>query len=165
MNKIENVFTRFKRALNERLSLPSLFMGVFIYLLVSYLFAGTEFYRISHWTLGRSVALNAILTFKVQLVLSTFSSEIFNSWFKQIVYQGIAGGITGSFVKEEVNSSIAICSSTLPFYAILVLLSNISHIGLIAVFFLAGFLIGVAGGIIGVLFYKEISEEDTLNKE
>ena len=164
-NKIENVITKIKRELNERSAFPSLFMGIFIYLFVSYLFAGSEFYRISHWTVGRSVALNAILTFKVQLVLSTFSSELFNSWFKQIVYQGIAGGITGSFVKEEVKSSIAICSSTLPFYAILVLLSNISHIGLIAVFFLAGFLIGVAGGIIGVLFYKEISEEDTLNKE
>lgn len=165
MNKVENVITKFKRELKERSALPSLFMGVFIYLLVNYLFAGTEFYRVSHWSVGRGVALNAIFTFKVLLVLSTFSSEIFNSWFKQIVYQGIAGGITGSFVKEEVKSSIAICSSTLPFYAILVLLSNLSHIGMIAIFFISGFLIGVAGGIIGVLFYKEISEEHAMNEE
>jgi len=98
-------------------------------------------------------------------ILSTFSSEIYNSWFKQIVYQGITGGITGSFVKEEVKSSIAICIATLPFYLTLALLANISNIGMIVIFLIKGLLIGVVGGIIGIRFYKEISEEHTKNKE
>jgi len=162
---MKNKINRFKHELNDSAAFLSLLIGVFIYLLVSYLFAGTEFYRISHRSVGRGVALNAIFTFKILWVLSIFSSEIFNSWFKQIVYQGIAGGVTGSFVKEEIKSSIAICGSTLPFYTILVLLSNISNIGIIFIFFIEGVLIGIAGGIIGVRFYKEISEDNAINKE
>jgi 4-amino-4-deoxy-L-arabinose transferase-like glycosyltransferase len=164
-NKWEIILSRLKSELNRRTALPVLFLGIFVYFFVSYLFASTEFYRISYWSVGRSAALNAIFTFNVTWVLSTFSLEIYNSWFKQIVYQGIAGGITGSFIKEEVKSSIAICSATLSFYAILVLSSNIPNMGMIILFLIKGLLIGVVGGVIGIRFYKEISEEHTKNEE
>jgi hypothetical protein len=136
-----------------------------VYFFVNYLFAGTDFYRINHWSIGRSDVLYAFFTFKLVRILGTFSSEILNSWFKQIVYQGIAGGITGSYVKEEIKSSIAICSATLPFYAILVLLSTISDISMIFLFLTKGILIGVVGGIIGIRFHKEVSEGYIKNEE
>jgi predicted MFS family arabinose efflux permease len=164
-NKWETIRSRLKNELNGRKALLTLFFGIFVYLLVNYLFAITEFYRIIYWSVGRSVALNAIFTFNVVWILSTFSTEIYNSWFKQIVYQGIAGGITGSFVKEEVKSSISICIATLPFCAILVLFSNISNIGLIIIFLIKGLIIGLVGGVIGIRFYEEISEEHTENNE
>lgn len=165
VNKWETIRSRLKSELSDRKALPALFLGIFVYLLVNYLFAITEFYRIIYWSVGRSVALNAIFTFNIAWILSTFSLEIYNSWFKQIVYQGIAGGITGSFVKEEVKSSISICIATLPFFAILIMFSSISNIGMIIIFLIKGILIGIVGGIIGIRFYKEISEEHTKSNE
>jgi hypothetical protein len=164
-NKWETIRSRLKSELNGRKTLLTLFFGIFVYLLVSYLFAITEFYRIIYWSLGRNVALNAIFTFNVVWILSIFSLEIYNSWFKQIVYQGIAGGITGSFVKEEVKSSISICIANLPFAAILALFSTISNIGLIIIFLIKGILVGLVGAIIGIRFYDEISEEHAKNNE
>ncbi|MFX1521333.1 MAG: hypothetical protein ACFFCD_15595 [Promethearchaeota archaeon] len=164
-NKWQKITAKIKRELNERTVLPSLFLGVFVYLLVSYLFAATEFYRISLELVGQSSARNAIFTFNIPWILSTYSSEIFNSWFKQIVYQGIAGGATGSFIKEEVRSSVVICSSTLLFYTIVVLVSNISDIGMVFLFLIKELLIGVTGGIIGIHFYRELSEEHLKNDE
>jgi len=158
-DKWEKFTTKLKRELNERTLLPYLFLGVFIYLFVSYLFAATEFYRISIKLVGQNTARSAIYSFNIPWILTVYSSELINSWFKQIVYQGIAGGITGSFVKEEIKSSIAISSSTLFFNVILVLLSGISDIVLILQFLIIGLLIGVVSGIIGIRFYKEILEE------
>jgi uncharacterized membrane protein len=164
LNKWEKISKRFKQELNGRAAL-SLFQGVFVYLFVSYLFAGTEFYRIIHWSIGQSDALYAFFTFNIVWILSTFASEILNSWFKQIVYQGIAGGITGSFVKEEIKSSISICCATLLFYTLLVLLSTISDVSMIFLFLIKGILISVVGGIIGIRFYKEVSTEYVMNDE
>jgi len=164
-NKWEKILSKLKSELNGRKALPALFLGIFVYLFVSYFFAATEFYRIIYWSVGRSAALKAIFTFNLVWILSIFSPEIYNSWFKQIIYQGIAGGITGSFVKEEFKSIIAICSATVPFYIILALFSNISNMGLIIIFIVKGLLIAVVGGIIGIRFYKEILEEHTENEE
>ena len=66
VNKWETIRSRLKSELNDRKALLSLLFGIFVYLLVNYLFASTEFYRIIYWSVGRSVALNAIFTFAVK---------------------------------------------------------------------------------------------------
>ena len=64
-DKWEKFTAKLKRELNERTLLPSLFLGVFIYLFVSYLFAATEFYRISIKLVGQNTARSAIYSFNI----------------------------------------------------------------------------------------------------